>query len=45
MREADFNEMRRVVLYELSMDSIPETPVKPASAQILLCNHRPFLRC
>jgi hypothetical protein len=32
MSEADFNETRRVVLDELSVGSIPQMPVKPASA-------------
>jgi hypothetical protein len=37
--EADFNETRRVALYELSVRPIPQTPVNPAPAQILFCNH------
>src|SRR5262245_58459962 len=45
VREADFNETRRRALHELSVVPIPQTPVKPASAQILLSKHRPLLRC
>src|SRR5262249_21910608 len=37
--EADLNETRRVVLDEASVRPIPQTPVKPACAQVLFCNH------
>src|SRR5437588_586784 len=43
--EPRLGEARGVKLNELAVRLIPQTPVEPASAQVLLCNHRPLLRC
>jgi len=34
-----------IVLTSSPCGSFPQTPVEPASAQVLLCNHHPLLRC
>src|SRR5712691_4839504 len=42
--EPDLDEARSVKLDVRPVRSTPQTPEKPASVQILFCNHRPLLR-